>query len=36
MLLRGNEKKTGRREGLEPIKRVFNYVLFSVTRFFIT
>ena len=31
--LRGNDKKTVRREGIEPIKRVFTYVLFSVTHF---
>ena len=31
--LRGNDKKTVRREGIEPIKRVFAYVLFSITHF---
>ena len=30
---RGNDKKTGRREGIEPIKRVLTYVLFTVTCF---
>jgi hypothetical protein len=32
-LLKGIDKKTGRSEGIEPIKRVFTYVLFSVTHF---
>ena len=33
-LLKGIDKKTVRREGIEPIKRVFfTYVLFSVTHF---
>ena len=32
-LLRGNDKKTGKREGIEPIKSVSTYVLFSVTHF---
>ena len=30
MLLRGNDKKTDRREGIEPIWRVSKYDLFSV------
>ena len=30
-LLKGIDKKTVRREGKEPIKRVFTYVLFSLT-----
>ena len=30
-LLKGIDKKTGRREGKEPIKRVFTQCLFSVT-----
>lgn len=29
MLLRGNDKKTGRREGAEPIESVFTYVLYT-------
>ena len=29
----GNDKKTIKREGIEPIKRVLTYVFFSVTRF---
>ena len=33
-LLQGIEKNTGRREGIEPIKKVFNYVLLLVTPFF--
>ena len=33
--LKGIDKKTGRREGIEPIKRDSTYVLFSVTCFFI-
>ena len=32
-LLKGIDKKTGRREGIESIKRFFTYVLFSVTHF---
>ena len=32
-LLKGIDKKTVRREGIEYIKRVFTYVLFSVTHF---
>ena len=35
-LLTGNDKKTGRAEGMESTKRAFTYVLFSVTHFFIT
>ena len=31
--LRGNDKKTVRKEGIEPIKRVSTYVLFSVKSF---
>ena len=33
-VIKGNDKKTFRREGIDPIKRVFNCVLFSVTRFY--
>ena len=29
----GNDKKTIRREGIKPIKRVYTYVLFLVTSF---
>ena len=29
-LLKGNEKKNVRKEDIEPIKRVFTFVLFSV------
>ena len=32
-LLKGIDKKTGRREGIEPIKRDSTYVLLSVTYF---
>ena len=32
-LLKGIDKKTVRRDGIEPINRVFTYVLFSVTHF---
>ena len=32
-LLKGIDKKTVRRDGIEPINRVFIYVLFSVTHF---
>ena len=32
-LLKGVDKKTGIKEGIEPIKRVFTYVLFSGTHF---
>ena len=32
-LLKDIDKKTVRREGIEPIKRVLFYVLFSVTHF---
>jgi anaphase-promoting complex subunit 1 len=32
--LKGVDKKSVRREGQEPIKRVFTYFLFSVTPFF--
>ena len=30
-LLKGIDKKPVRREGIEPVKRVFTYVFFSVT-----
>ena len=33
-LLMGHTKKPIRREGIEPIKRDFTYVLFSVTKWF--
>ena len=32
-LLKGIDKKIGRREIIEPIKRVFTYFLFSATHF---
>ena len=32
-ILKGIDKKTGRRKGIKPIKRVFTHVLFSVTHF---
>ena len=32
-LSKGIDKKTGRSEGIEPIKRVFTYVFLSVTHF---
>jgi hypothetical protein len=33
-LLKSIDKKTSRREGIEPVKRVFTYILFSERTFY--